>query len=88
METKPETLARKQLDALKEYSVNILQNIQDLINAERFNEIDNFTFSSPAGDCMGSDNDCINFSFEKGEYLDIKEMCEKMKHIKQLTNKE
>lgn len=87
MKTKPETLARKQLDALKEHCINVLQNIKDLIDSERFNEVKNFTFYSPAGDCMGSENNCINFSFEKGVMLDVQEICEKMKQIKQLTIK-
>lgn len=88
MKTRPETLARKQLDALKRHCNDVLQNIQDLIDAERFNEVQNFTFYSPAGDDMGSDNNCINFSFEEGVIIDVQEICEKMKQIKQLTIKE
>lgn len=68
---------------LKEFAVKRLQNIANLIENDKFEEISQFTAYSPSGDGMGWDNNYIDFS-EIGGYssLDILELTSELEQLK------
>jgi len=53
--------------------------IKELLQFKKFEDIDEFTFWSPAGDDMGSDNACINFGYDNPK--DILEAVEEIKTL-------
>ncbi len=63
MSINADNLKEKQFNVLKEHGISLLRNIIGLINENKFEEIERYTFYSPAGDGMGSDNNCINFDY-------------------------
>lgn len=68
---------------LKEFAVKRLQNIANLIENDKFEEIPKFTAFSPAGDGMGCDNNYIDFSEIAGyASLDILELSNELQNLK------
>ena len=63
----------KQHRLVKEKVICLLENIVSKIKNEEYKDIGGFTFSSPAGDFMGMDNNCIDFSktVYSSEVIDI-----------------
>lgn len=71
---------------LKEFAVNRLKTIANLIEQDKFDEIKPFTQSSPSGDGYGCDNDFIDFSEVCGyNSLDIIELCFELQNFKTLS---
>ena len=77
--TTPEDLAKKQFEALKMDAIATLRKVAELIKANKFDEISALTEHSPAGDCMGRDNDYIMF-----HYGDILETMHELKKLHKL----
>lgn len=77
-----ENLAKTQHDALKQYTLNILNKVKQYIEDERYTEIEDLTFESPAGDGWGLDNQVINFGYKECEELDITEIVWKLNNLK------
>lgn len=76
----PENLAKEQHDTLKKAVVDKLNTIARLINNEQYLKVSDFYLeSSPSGDCMGCDNEYIDFSDIYGE--DIGDVIEKLIHL-------
>lgn len=80
MEIDVKNLKQKQLDALKEHTLEILLNIVKLIKNNEFDEVKNYLEFSPAGDGHGCDNYFINFKYAD-EDLDLDEILDKMKYL-------
>lgn len=76
-----DNLAQKQLEFLKQHTIEILNNVAKLIEEENFEDIDWMLANSPAGDCMGEDNYFINFSYDEYD-RDISEIVHCMKSLK------
>lgn len=68
---------------IKEFAINRLKTIVNLLENDKFNEISQFTAYSPSGDGMGWDNNYIDFS-EIGGYssLDILELTSELEQLK------
>lgn len=70
----PRELAKEQYETYKKYIVNTLKEIITGIENGCYEDIiQENTFESPAGDCMGMDNTVINFSFDDTTPQDIRQ---------------
>lgn len=87
MKTTPETLANEQYSALSEHVRKVLRKIDQIVEYGTYKEMDALLFYSPSGDCMGSDNQCINFGYkkEKGSCLDIAEVVGELIRLQKLA---
>lgn len=88
MQTSVENLAEKQHDKLKQHVLNIINKLELYIDNEQYDKVEDMTFSSPAGDGYGLDNNCINFDYgNKNQYregiLDIMEVVEDLQNLKE-----
>lgn len=81
MEIDIDNLAEKQHNAVKNHVIEVLQDIINLVEEEKYEEIQNKLIYSPSGDGYGGDNHYINFSYRNGEE-DIKEMMDRLKNLK------
>ena len=67
---------------LKEFAINRLKTIANLIEKDKFDEIAKFTQFSPSGDDMGCDNNYIDFSEICGYgSLDILELASELQNL-------
>lgn len=81
MQLSIENLAQKQFDFLKEYGINILEKVIELLKGENYEEIKEMLAFSAEGDGYGQENYYINFSFN--EYsLDIMGYVEELERRK------
>lgn len=82
-----ENLAKKQHDAIKEHVLDVLQNISELIKEEKYDQIEKFTFYSGQGDGWGNarENDVINFAYLDNDVMDIIEITDVLKNLKDKT---
>jgi hypothetical protein len=84
LETTPANLAAQQKKALKEHLISVLDHVKKCVEKEQWDKIP--VFFSPAGDCMGSDNYCIDFSWSsEKEVGEEKDICYIIQTIKDLT---
>jgi len=68
---------------VKEFAINRLKTIVNLLENDKFDEISQYTTYSPAGDYMGCDNNYIDFSEIGGyESLDINQLSDELKNLK------
>lgn len=79
-----ENLAKEQHNALKKHVINVLDKVKQYIEYEKYTEIENLTFESPAGDGWGLDNQVINFGYKECEELDITEVVYILKKLKEI----
>lgn len=63
LEINADNLKQRQFEALKQHGIDLLLHIVDLLRKNDFEGIRKFTFYSPAGDGMGSDNNCLDFDW-------------------------
>ena len=84
LKTTPESLARTQINALKEHVLNILEEFHVAIKEERFDDAKKMTFESPSGDAYGRDDTCINFSWE-GKQDSIQEFFYEIDKLSRIT---
>jgi len=79
------TLRQRQADALKQHVIEKLEKVINLVKLGQLDKIEKETAYSPAGDGYGSDTCFINFGIselgEEWEYLDIVEVCNKIKAL-------
>ena len=76
-------LKKMQYDALKEHVLAVLERLSNTIRLENYDDvIDYYTFHSGSGDCVGSDNDVINFAYRNGERKDIIEIISELEFLK------
>lgn len=90
METSPEKLAELQYNELKAFAIKILENVLGHLKQEHFEIIRNeYLFDSPAGDGYGSDNECINFTYNREQIgdLDIGDIIDELEGLKKTINK-
>jgi homospermidine synthase len=73
-------LAEKQYEAYKSHVLTVLAEVAGFIKQDRYKDVEGRTFFSPAGDGYGSDNHCINFSWDEHD-RDIVEACEKLSQL-------
>ena len=78
MEIDVDNLKQKQLEALKNHTINILETIIDHIQLSEFDEVRNYLDFSPAGDGYGKDNYFINFAYTEDDEMDLGDMLDKM----------
>lgn len=81
MKVSVDNLAQKQLEFLKQHSIEILNKVAKLIEEENFEEITWMLANSPAGDGMGEDNYYIDFSYDEYD-RDISQIVDMMKYLK------
>lgn len=62
LDVRPEGLAELQYDTIVKQVSDKLMRLVQLMHDGFFEEIESMLFHSPAGDCMGLDNVCIDFS--------------------------
>ncbi len=75
-------LKQAKYDAMKEHIIGVLDRVKDLIEKGCYEELEEMTFYSPSGDCMGCDNHCINFAWRDDENMDINEAMEILIRLK------
>lgn len=95
LEITPETLAKRQKEALKAFGIGVLKKWINYIREEKFGT--NFDPDksdleySPAGDCMGCDNHYIPFPFAgESQYKgtpDIGDLLVELSHLKSLEER-
>ena len=83
----PETVANNQHAALKKHVLSVLDNVRKIIEEEDYEKISKVIFYSPAGDDMGLDSSCIDFSWESDQIVDIEDVCNKLNNLKELMQK-
>jgi hypothetical protein len=81
MQTKPEELAKIQYEKLKEYTINTLTKIINLVENDAFEEVRKKLSYSPAGDGMGSDHWFIDFDYGSTE-MDLMEVINILEDLK------
>lgn len=81
MQIDVDNLIQKQHDGLKEYVVNRMKEITELINLEMYDKVDSKLKNSPAGDSYGLDNNYINFNYD-GIDRDISEVLSELENLK------
>ena len=82
MEIDVNNLKRRQLDALKIHTIDILRKAIKHIENEEFEEIELMMADSPSGDSYGEDNVYIDFTYLGSCHMDIGEIVERMKSLK------
>jgi len=89
LETKPETLAEEQHDALKEHVIIVLDKVMTAIKSENYDAVEAMTSSSPAGDGYGADNSFIEFEWEPtADGVDIADVAGTLRGLKSMSKKE
>ncbi len=78
----PRELAKEQAEAYLKYIVGVLEEVKESISDGDYFAVKTMTSFSPAGDCMGLDNNFINFGFDK-KPMDI---IEALNYLKFLEN--
>jgi hypothetical protein len=87
LRTTPETLAKEQHDALKAHALSVLSDFSKRISEENYKGARMLTYTSPAGDCMGSDDTCIDFSYtETHDTSDLGDLLDKLEALKEMFN--
>ena len=87
LETTPETLAQKQLQAVNDVVLAKLDRIKDLIIARKYQKVRDLLGSSPAGDGHGCDNEYIRFDEELGNNVDdMADVCDLMERLNKTIN--
>lgn len=85
----PETLAKTQHASLTEHVVNILESVLENVKLGRWDEIENQTCFSAAGDGMGDDNQFISFGSIFGkDHADIADVTERLIELEKIMNNE
>lgn len=75
LDTNIDQLKKDQLEALTEHVEKTLNEIIFLFKERQFKQIrDKFLEFSGAGDCMGDENNFINFAWNEGEIKDIEDI--------------
>ena len=95
LEITPETLAKRQKEALKAFGIEVLERWIKYIREEEFGTNFNPSNSdleySPAGDCMGCENYYIPFHFaNESQYEgapDIGDLLTELSHLKSLEQR-
>jgi uncharacterized protein (UPF0297 family) len=87
LDTTPEQLAKLQFEELKREAVETLRNFTDLLDNEKFQEIEKLIGYSPAGDDMGCDNQYIKFNHIHKSMDDIGDVLNKLVELKKLIKK-
>jgi len=87
LDTTPEQLAKLQFDELKREAVETLRNVAELLDNEKFKEIEKMIEYSPAGDGMGCDNQYITFNHIHKSMDDIGDVLNKLVELKKLIKK-
>lgn len=87
LKTTPESLAKEQHDALKAHVLATLDEFRARIDAENYKGAEMLTYNSPAGDGWGSDDTCINFSYDgTNDTADLGAVLERLKALKELSS--
>lgn len=66
----PEQLAKEKLTMYKNYIIERLDAVKELIEHNKFAELSQYISCSPSGDCYGRDNHYIDFSFNDENGID------------------
>lgn len=82
MEIDVNNLKRRQLNALKIHTIDILRKAIKHIENEEFEEIELMMADSTSGDAYGSDNHYIDFTYLENCHMDIEEVVELMKKLR------
>lgn len=82
MKINVKTLAENQKEALKEHAISILEDTISNLKLENYDAIK--TFFSAAGDGMGDDNTCLDFSYSPGTTLDIHDVIEILRSLEKV----
>lgn len=77
MKLQPETLAQEQYRALRQHTLETLNEIAQLIKNEKYDKIRDYVSFSASGDGYGSDNHYIDFY-----YGDIVDTVDRLKCLK------
>lgn len=88
LDTKPETLTKRQHDQLKQHVISRLHQITLLLSQEKYKEASELLFDS--GDEYGMDNSCINFKWDDNgaaEPVDIGEVIGRLDELLKMANK-
>lgn len=74
-------IQKAKFQAMKEHIISVLDRVKDMVETGDYDGLDKAVFWSPSGDCMGSDNHCINFAWHDNKYMDISEAVEILKRL-------
>lgn len=85
LDLSPENLAKEQAEALTNYAVNRLREIALYLAKGNYGAVRDCLFFSGSGDCMGSENHCIEFP-EVGEYTDLGMIVERLVELEKIQN--
>lgn len=86
-----DNLADMKYKALKKHTIKVLKKITELIENDKLEEAEKMLANSPAGDCMGCDNNYINFEYRikipnYDDGMDIGRVLEDLENLKQNGN--
>ena len=80
-------IARMKFEVIKPAVIGRLQAIIELIKKDQYSKIDDYVSHSPAGDCMGTDKNFIDFSdlweSKNNEGEDITDACAFLNQLKE-----
>jgi hypothetical protein len=82
LQTRPQTLAKAQHDALKDHALKRLAEVANLLTTEKYDEVKKLTYDSPAGDGWGRDSNCIDFSYGLDDTEDFGALINKLQELK------
>lgn len=69
-------------DEYKKFAIGKLKNILNLIEEEKYDEVEQFLFFSSEGDYGGDDNYCIDFSYPSEQKRDICDVVYTLRNLK------
>ena len=82
-----DNLAQKQYDGLKEHLKGVLNKIITLLDQDKLEEIEEMLVESPGGDCYGSDDHYINFSYKENCEEDMYWMLDDLRDLRKILDK-
>lgn len=85
MSTTPESLAEKQRNALEAHIIRRLTLAIEHVKSRKYTDLKALTFSSPAGDGYGMDNDCIDFAWDPKDCADILQAYNRLEQLDNLV---
>lgn len=81
----PIKLAEEKMIAYKRYCIAILNAIIEAVEDSDLGQVEELTFFSPAGDCMGLDNRVIDFGYGD-EVADIYQAVSKLRILQEIVD--
>lgn len=80
-----DNLIEKQLNGLKQYTIERLEKVIELIKEDKYDSVKYMLADSPSGDAYGCDNCYINFAYDNNN-RDINDILDELIMLKYKLN--